>query len=652
MPILSIDIETYSSLDLRKCGVYAYTEAEDFEILLFSYAFDDEEVKVVDLKSGEEIPIKVLKALSDINVIKTAFNANFERTCLEKHFDLAMPPEQWRCTAVQSLVLGLPSSLDNVAKVLKCSYQKMKEGKTLIRYFSMPCTATKSNGMRERNLPQYHREKWDIYKKYCAIDVEVERNIRRKLENYTMLEKQWKLWQLDQRINDFGVKVDKQLVEKAIKCHKSYEEKLMKEAINITKLGNPNSPAQLKKWLEKQGIKVDSLSKAKVRELLEQVEEGPINRVLQLRQELSKTSVKKYEAMERALCKDHKLRGLMKFYGANRTGRWAGRLVQIHNLPRNNMKDLEYARKLLKSGDYDMLEILFPSVTDLLSQLIRTVFIPSPGSRFIIVDYSAIEARVIAWLAGQKWVIDTFKSHGKIYEMTASKMFNVPMEHIVKGREEYELRQKGKVATLACGYQGGKGALLAMGALKMGLKEEELPAIVSAWRESNFKIVQLWRQVEKAAITAVNEKKVVSMQYGLKFIYKRGVLFITLPSGRSLAYLTPRIEKDPGFNKLKLTYEGIEQKSKQWGRLSTYGGKLVENIVQAIARDCLAESLLRLDKRGYKTVFHVHDEVILDVPNGFGSLEEVKSIMEKPMDWAPSLPLRAEGFETKYYKKE
>lgn len=473
----------------------------------------------------------------------------------------------------------------------------------------------------------------------------MERAIRRRLEKFPLRDNEWELWALDQKINDGGVLVDKALVHNAIKCNDEYEKKITKEAEVLTKLQNPNSPTQLKIWFEKKGVEVTSLSKEKVKELLDEVEERDVKRVLELRQELSKTSVKKYEAMERAICTDDRIRGLMQFYGANRTGRWAGRLVQVHNLPRNSMDNLDYARALLKASDYEMLEMLFDSVPEVLSQLIRTAFIPSKDSRFIVSDFSAIEARVIAWLAGEKWVLDTFRSHGKIYEMTASKMFGVPLEDIAKGNAHYELRQKGKIATLACGFGGSTGALIAMGATKMGLKEEELPELVTAWRKSNPHIVTLWREIEKGAIKAVAERTIVKNRHGLQFHGTGGMLFIKLPSGRSLAYLRPKIEMDARYNRPKLTYEGIEQGTKQWGRISTFGGKLTENIVQAIARDCLAVAMLTLDKAGYKIPFHVHDEIILEVPKGFGSLEEVSEIMGQAISWAP-------GLETDHYKKD
>lgn len=648
MRILSIDIETFSSVDLTKCGVYKYTESEDFEILLFAYAFDDEDIKIIDLAQSEKLPKEVIEAIYSTNVIKSAFNAQFERVCLSKYLSIELPIEQWRCSMVHSLTLGLPGSLENVAKCLNLKTQKMDEGKNLIRYYSIPCKPNKSNGGRTRNLPSHDKEKWELFKEYCKRDVEVEREIRRKIENFDMTDNELKLWHLDQKINDYGVNVDRELVKNAIKCDEEYQRELKKEALSLTKLENPNSPTQLKKWLESRGLEVSSLSKANVEELLDKTKDSTVRRVLELRQEMSKASVKKYDAMERAMCEDFKIRGLLQFYGAL-TGRWAGRLVQVHNLPRNNMEDLDLARQLLLNGDYETLEILFDSISDVLSQLIRTAFIPSFNSRFIIADFSAIEARVIAWLAGEKWRMDVFNSHGKIYEASASQMFKVPLEEIHKGSP---LRQKGKIAELALGYGGSKGALISMGALKMGLTEDELPELVAAWRKSNPNIVNLWWDIENAAISEVKEMETVNMQYGLKFSYRSGILFITLPSGRSLAYIRPRIEIDERFGKDKLTYEGIEPNTRKWGRVDTYGGKLTENIIQAIARDCLAESMLSLDDRGYKIAFHVHDEVVLDVPNNFGLLEEVEDIMGMDISWAPGLPLRAEAFESNYYKKD
>lgn len=649
MKFLSIDIETYSSVDLIKSGVYAYCESSDFEILLIAYAFDDEEVQIVDLASGEKMPADILKAMTDPTIIKTAYNANFERTCLAKYFRQPMPLEQWRCSSVHALMLGLPGYLDGVAKCLRLEEQKMKEGKALIRYFSVPCKPTKVNGERTRNLPDHDLDKWETFKNYCKQDVEVERQIRNKLEAFPITKVEQKLWELDQKINDEGVLIDKTLVYNAIQADKAFQDELFEEAVRLTGLENPNSPAQLKGWLLKQGLEVNSLAKKNVEALMGEVENPKVKRLLELRQAMSKTSVKKYEAMERSICPDQRIRGLLQFYGANRTGRWAGRLVQIHNLPRNSLKDLQIARDLLKTGNYDTLELLFESVSDVLSQLIRSAFIPSQDHRFVVADFSAIEARVIAWLAGERWRMDVFQSHGKIYEASAAQMFKVPIENIDKGSP---LRQKGKIAELALGYGGSKGALMQMGALDMGLNEDELPDLVSAWREANPNIVKLWWSIETAAIKAVKERAVVKMQYGLSFHFTKGILFITLPSGRSLAYVRPRIGVDERFGKEQLTYEGTEQGSKQWGRIPTYGGKLTENIIQAIARDCLAVSMLRLDEAGYRINFHVHDEVVLDVPVGTGSVEEVENIMGQPINWAPGLPLGADSFETFYYKKD
>lgn len=649
MKLLSIDIETYSSVDLVKCGVYAYCESADFEVLLFAYAVDEEEVKVVDFASGEKLPDALLKALTDPAVIKTAYNANFERTCLAKFFGKPMPPEQWRCSSVHALMLGLPGHLDGVAKCLKLKEQKMKEGKALIRYFSVPCKPTKVNGGRNRNLPEHDPDKWLTFKDYCKQDVEVERQIRKKLEAFPIPKMEQKLWELDQNINDDGVLIDITFVSHAIQADTVFQENLYKEAVSLTGLENPNSPAQLKDWLQTQGLEVDSLAKKNVEALMAEVGNPDVKRLLELRQAMSKTSVKKYEAMERSICPDHRIRGLLQFYGANRTGRWAGRLVQIHNLPRNDMKDLEIARNLLKSGNYEAVGLLFDNVPDVLSQLIRTAFIPSKGHRFIVADFSAIEARVIAWLAGEHWRMEVFQTHGKIYEASAAQMFKVPIETIDKGSP---LRQKGKIAELALGYGGSKGALKQMGALEMGLTEDELPELVSAWREANPNIVNLWWDIEAAAIKAVKEKAVVKMQYGLTFHYTRGILFITLPSGRSLAYVRPKIGMDERFGKEQLTYEGVEQGSKQWGRIATYGGKLTENIIQAIARDCLAVAMLRLAEAGYRIKFHVHDEVVLEVPNGTRAMEEVEVLMGQPIEWAPGLPLSADSFETDYYKKD
>jgi DNA polymerase len=646
--VLSIDLETYSGRDLSKCGVYAYTEACDFEILLLGYAFDEEEVRVIDLKSGEELPKEVKAALANPEIVKTAYNANFERTCLGAHFKVYMPPEQWSCTMVQALELGLPGSLEEVARCLKLSRQKLSEGKELIKFFSMPCAKTEANGYRNRNLPEHDREKWETFKGYCKRDVEVERAIRAKLSRYEIRESEQKLWCLDQRINDRGVRINEELIRQAILCSQSLEESLRQEASELIGIENPNSAAQMKKWLFKaQGIEVKSLSKDNVKSLVDDTDSELVKRVLKLRQQLSKTSIKKYEAMEKSKCRDSRIRGLFKFYGG-RTGRWAGRLVQVQNLPQNKLKDLDMARKLLEGGQFETLEMLFDSVPEVLSQLIRTAFIPEGNSRFIAADFSAIEARVIAWLAGEAWRIKVFQSHGKIYEASAAQMFKVPMEEIGK---DSPLRQKGKIAELALGYQGGTGALKSMGALRLGLSEKELSELVAAWRKANPKIVRLWEEAEKACTAAIRENTPAYINQGIEFFVERGILFVRLPSGRRLAYIRPALEAGDGYKKWEITYEGIEQPKKQWGRLSTYGGKLVENIVQAIARDCLAEAMLRLEEAGYKIVMHCHDEVVLEVPFGFGSVEEVQEIMGRPIDWAKGLCLTAEAFEAEYYRK-
>ena len=496
---LAVDLETFSSRDLRSSGVFSYTESEDFEILLFGYAFGDAPVQIIDLAQGGKLPEEVIVALTDPKIIKTAFNAQFERTCLEKYLDKPMPPEQWRCSMAHSLSLGLPGNLKGVAETLRLEDKKMDEGKALIRYFSIPCKATKANGGRTRNLPHHDKDKWKLFKEYCKQDVEVERSIRKKIDAFAMTESELNLWFLDQRINDLGVKVDRKLVENAIECDKLHQEKLYQEAVELTGLENPNSPTQIREWLkETHNIEIDSLAKAKVEELLEEDIHPDARRLLELRQDMSKTSVKKYEAMDRAMCEDARVRGLLQFYGAA-TGRWAGRLVQVQNLPRNSMKDLDLARNLLLEKNYEALDLLFDSVPDVLSQLIRTAFIPSKDSRFIVSDFSAIEARVIAWLAGEKWRIDVFNSHGKIYEASASQMFGVPIEEITK---ESELRRKGKISELALGYQGSVGALKAMGAIDMGLKEDELKPLVDTWRRSNPNIVKLWWDIEAAAIKA------------------------------------------------------------------------------------------------------------------------------------------------------
>lgn len=650
--ILHIDLETYSSVDLKSCGVYAYAASPDFTILLFAYSLNFAPVRVVDIAQGENIPAEILKALTDQNVIKKAYNANFERTCLSSYFlGEPMPPEQWECSAVHASYLGMPPTLAAVGEVLGLSpdKQKMGVGKSLIAYFCKPCKPTKTNCERTRNLPQHDLEKWKTFKDYCGQDVTAEQAIDKKLEKYPLPDFEQMLWNLDQRINDNGVLIDRKLAENAIECDAQYQTKLLEEAVNITGLDNPKSVAQIKKWLlENEGEEVESLNKKSMPKLLEKIECERSRRVLELRQEMSKTSVKKYAAMLKSIGYDDRIRGLVQFYGANRTGRWAGRLVQVHNLPQNHLDNLGSVRQFIKDGDYDTAEMLYGSISTVLSQLIRTAFIPESGKRFIVSDFSAIEARVIAWLAGEKWRLDVFNSHGKIYEASASQMFKVPIESITKGSP---LRQKGKVAELALGYQGNKGALIQMGALDMGLTEDELPELVNAWREANPNIVKLWNTVEEAAIKAVFQKTTIKLDR-ITFICENGMLFIQLPSGRRLAYVRPAIEMHEKFNKPVLTFEGLNQETKKWGKSQTYGGRLVENIIQATARDCLADSMMRLNKAGYEIVMHVHDEVVIEAINGCGSLAEVSKIMGEPISWADGLPLKAEGFETEFYKKD
>lgn len=651
MRTLAVDIETYSSVDLKKCGSYAYVASPDFEVLLLGYAFEDDPVEVVDLACGEVLPDEVREALLDPTILKTAYNANFERNGLGAWLGCLMPPQQWRCSSVHSLMLGLPGSLELVAKTLKLDTQKDDAGKRLIKFFTMPCKATAKNRGRTRNLPEHDPEKWAQFKAYCGIDVEVERELRGKLSRHPIPKFEQALWCLDQKINDRGVRVDYRLVKQAMLCDSNYNRRLVLEAQELTGLENPNSVSQLKDWLsDALGRTVETLAKDNIPLLMNETDDPVALRMLAIRQELAKTSVKKYDAMARARGRDDRVRGLLQFYGANRTGRWAGRLVQVHNLPKNSMPDLDLARSLLRKGDEELLELLFDAIPDLLSQLIRTALIPSVDCRFIVADFSAIEARVIAWLAGEEWVLDVFRGDGRIYEAAASMMFKVPIDRIAKGFSEYELRAKGKVAVLACGYQGSIGALVAMGALDMGLDADELPVIVESWRAANRRIVRFWYAVERAALTAVAEKRTVSMQFGLKFIYEPGVLFIQLPSGRRLAYVRPHISRDPKFDKNGLSYEGYEEG--RWTRSRTYGGKLVENIVQAVARDCLAESMLRLDRAGFSIPIHVHDEVVLDVPKGDDELERIVEIMSEPLSWAPGLPLSADAFETKYYMKD
>ncbi len=642
--ILAADIESFSDVDLIKCGVYAYADSPAFEILLFAYSFDGGETQIIDLAQGEKLPAEVEEAIFDVSVTKTAYNANFERTCLSKYFGRYIPPESWHCSAVQAAMLALPRSLEDVGRVLGLDEQKMKEGKELIRYFCVPCKPTKANGGRTRNLPCHAPEKWELFKTYCKRDVDVEKSIRRKLHNFPIPEGEMELYRLDQRINDRGVLVDMGLVEQAIACERLHKEIVTKRAYELTGLENPNSVAQLKGWLGDMGMEAESLSKKAVAEMIAETD-GEVEELLRLRLLMAKTSVKKYEAMERSVCSDGRVHGLLQFYGANRTGRFAGRLVQIQNLPQNHLPDLELARDLVKQGRFEDIELLYDSTPNVLSELIRTAFIPKPGCRFVVADFSAIEARVLAWLSGEQWRLDVFTSHGKIYEASASSMFHVPMEEITKGSP---LRQKGKLAELGLGFGGASGALISMGALDMGLTEDELPPLVAAWRKANPHITQFWWDVDAAAIKAVTEKQRTKVGK-IIFEYKSGILFITLPSGRKLSYVKPRMAVNK-FGRNGLTYEGISE-NKKWSRIETYGPKLVENIVQGTARDLLAESMLRVEKKGYPIVMHCHDEIIAEVPEGVGSVDEMCEIMAVQPKWAEGLPLRADGFECRFYKK-
>lgn len=661
---LSIDIETRSSVEIGKAGLYKYAQSPDFEILLFAYQWNDEPVEVVDLKMGEQIPEDIRKALNDHNVIKHAYNAAFEWYCLNRG-GYPTSLDQWRCTMAHGLYCGYTAGLDATGKAigLPQDKQKLAVGKALIRYFCVPCKPTKTNGGRIWNEPWHASDKWKLFKEYCGQDVVTEKAIQHRLDLFPMPAEEWRQWQMDVQMNAYGVRVDRELIDGVLRINTRSEAELTEEAIRITGLENPNSVAQLKTWLEGQlqgcaeiGVEIPDLAKGTVSALLSR-EDIPekVRRVLEIRQQLGKTSIKKYVAMESARCSDDRIRGLTQYYGANRTGRWAGRLVQMQNLPRNYIKTLDYARKLAKAGNYEGLRLLYGNVPDTLSQLIRTAFIPSEGRKFVVADFSAIEARVIAWLAGEQWVNEVFATHGKIYEATASQMFHVPIEKITKGNPEYSLRQKGKVATLALGYQGGTSALIAMGALDMGLSEEELPDIVTRWRGANKRICALWYAVENAALAAMRTAQPQGIN-GLIFalegdlIYGQTFLTVRLPSGRKLFYPKPFL-KENQFGKEALHYYTVGQQTRKWEIASTYGGKLTENIVQAIARDCLAVTLDRISARGLPVVFHVHDEVIIDAPVET-TVEEICGLMAEPIPWAPGLILKGAGFESQYYMKD
>jgi DNA polymerase len=651
MKILSIDVETFSDIDLGKCGVYRYTDSPNFDILLFAYSIDEGPVELVDLASGEEIPEEIVEAILSEDIIKTAFNANFERVALMRYFsrkldkEVYLNPSSWRCSEVQAAMLGLPLHLEGVAKVLRLGVQKMSEGKPLIRYFCIPCKPTAANGGRTRNLPSDAPDKWELFKQYNIRDVEVELEIRKKIKDYPIPESEQALYELDQRINDRGFRADMDFVMQAISCDKQFTVSATERAYELTGLENPNSVSQLKDWLSERGVEVESLSKKNVKELVTETE-GEVEEALKLRLLMAKTSVRKYEAIERAVCSDGRVHGLFQFYGANRTGRFAGRLVQVQNLPQNHLVDLKLARDLVKAGRFDDLQMLFGNTPGVLSELIRTAFVPKEGHRFIVADFSAIEARVLSWLAGEKWGLEVFQSHGKIYEASASQMFHVPIEEITKGSP---LRQKGKISELACGYGGGVGALKSMGALEMGVEENELQGLINNWRRANPHIVNFWWEVDKMAIKAVKERT-RTRTHGIIFTYKSGMLFVTLPSGRDLVYVKPKLMLNK-FGREGLTYQGIGT-TKKWERIETYGPKIVENIVQAASRDLLAEAMLRLDKAGFAIVAHVHDEVICEVPMGESSVEEVCSIMSESPKWSEGLPLDADGYECDFYQKD
>ena len=643
--LMGIDIETYSSAPLPRCGVYRYCDAPDFEILLFSYAFDDEPVQTIDLARGETLPKEVISALEDPDIIKVAYNAQFERVCLSRYLGHWLDPHQWRCTMVMAAYLTLPGRLADAAVALGTTEKKMEEGKDLIRYFSVPCKPSKTNGGRTRNLPTDAPEKWAVYRQYNAQDVETERAIRKALEKYSLPEQEWELYALDQQINDRGVRVDKKLVKNAIAVDAVFAQAAYQRAKELTGLENPGSVNQLKAWLADQDMPMESLARKIVQEKAAQTD-GIVAELLNLRLELSKTSVKKYEAMARCVCKDGRIHGMMQFYGASRTGRFASRILNMQNLPQNHLPDLDLAREIVKTGDEELLDALFSSVPGTLSELIRTAFIPKDGCRFLVADFSAIEARVLAWLANEEWVLEEFRGKGKIYEATAGRMFHIPQESIVKGNPNYEYRQKGKQATLSCGYGGGVGALKAMGAK---MPEDEMQPLVDAWRAANPNIVAFWSALDRAARTVIRRK--TSAHVGKVTLYwQDDKMFMRLPSGRNLCYQSPhftgnRFGSDAiGYYAPNAAGQVVEQE--------TFGGKLAENATQAIARDILSHALLTLEKNGYPVVFHVHDEAVIEMPIGHGSLEEACRLMAIAPEWADDLPLRADGEDhLAFYRK-
>ncbi|MEG3038452.1 MAG: DNA polymerase [Clostridia bacterium] len=645
-PILSIDIETYCDKDLAKCSVYSYIEDKSFEILLFAFAFDDEEVQIIDLKNGEKIPNYIIEAIYDKTIIKSAFNANFERLCLSKHFNREIDKSFFRCTMINALYLGLPGSLEKLGEVLNLQHKKISEGKNLIKLF---CT---NKGKKE--LPKDNINKWEDFKNYCKRDVEVEREIRNIFKNYPLPKNEINIWQIDQTINDRGILIDENLIDKCLETNLKNNNILLEKMKNKIEIKNPKSVVELKKYLQENfNFKVDSLNDKATKEILESDIDENIKEILKLRREICKTSLKKFDAMKNCVCQDGRIRGLFQFYGASRTGRWAGRLVQVHNLPQNKMENLDLFRTHIKNcncKNLHTIESTFGKISEALPQLIRTAFIPKDGYKFIIADFSAIEARIIAWISGETWRNEVFKSHGKIYEASAARMFNMQIDDIGK---DSIYRQKGKIAELALGYQGGKGALITMGADKMGLSTKDLENLVKSFRKSNPNIVRLWKTVEQSVLYAVENKTSTSLN-NIKFIYERGMLFIKLPSGRCLSYVRPRI--DTGIYGKKLSYEGINQSIKKWERIDTYGGKLVENIVQGIARDCLAHVMYQLENKNFNIVMHVHDEVVIEIEKHDDKRDKdniniVKNIMEESISWASGLTLKVDLFDSEYYKK-
>ena len=642
MRCISIDIESYSDVDLSKCGVYKYSSSPNFEILLFGYSVDGGDVRVVDLCQGEEIPADIVAALSDESVTKWAFNAMFERVCLSNYLGEWLEPESWKCSMVWSATLGLPLSLENVGAVLGLEKQKLSEGKDLIRYFCVPCKPTKANGGRTRNLPEHDREKWERFKAYNLRDVEAEMQIQQRLSKFPVPDFVWEEYWQDQEINDRGIGVDMEMVRNAIAMEGRSKAELSAAMKELTELENPNSVQQMKQWLLENGMETDSLDKKAVAELLKTAPE-PLGEALALRQQLAKSSVKKYQAMKNAVCTDSRAHGMFQFYGANRTGRFSGRIIQLQNLPQNHIPDLAQARELVKAGDFDALAILYEDIPDTLSQLIRTAFVPQDGRKFIVADFSAIEARVLAWLAGEKWVLDVFGKGGDIYCETASRMFHCKVE---KHGENAELRQKGKQAVLSCGYGGSVGALKAMGALEAGMTEDELQPLVDSWREANPNIVQLWWEADRAAKECI-KNRMQTETHGIRFEYQSGMMFIMLPSGRRLAYVKPRIGENR-FGGESVTYMGVGG-TRKWERLESYGPKFVENIVQAVSRDILCYAMQTL--KNCAIVATVHDEIIIEADRRM-SVEAVCEQMGRTPSWAKGLLLRADGYECPFYQKD